>query len=160
VNRTWPTTRVLQTSFPVSGFPANPQADGEGPKGLSVTVLYTTVPATLRALRRAGELATQLGARIRILIPQVVSYPLPLDRPQVDPEFKVRRFRTVSVDGAVETRIDVVLCREACSGITQNLDSQSIVLIGGCERWWPTREKRLAKRLRLAGHHVIWVPEH
>jgi len=30
--------------------------------------------------RPATELAAQLGARIRILVPQVVPYPLPIDR--------------------------------------------------------------------------------
>jgi len=126
---------------------------------LSVTVVFTTVPATLVALRRGAQLAHDLGAQIRILVPHVVPYPLPIDRSQADPEFKVRRFRTTSVDGAVKTQIDVRLCRDPRKAVMQTLCPQSVVLIGGRKRWWPTRETRLAKLLSIAGHHVIFVPQ-
>jgi hypothetical protein len=159
VNRMWPVDRMHQTSVPLPAFPDNSQAHGDRAIGLSLTVLFTTVAATLRALQRGGDLAKELGAGIRILVPHIVPYPVPLDRPQVDPEFKIRRFRTLSVDGSVQTRIDVLLCRDPSEAVTQSLGSQSVVLIGGRTRWWPTREKRLAKSLTLAGHHVIWVPE-
>jgi hypothetical protein len=151
VNRRYLTDRAHQSS---PALPLNSEANG-----LSITVVFTTVPATLIALERGGELAQQLGARIRILVPHVVPYPLPLDRPQVDPEFKLRRFRTVSVDGAIETRIDVRLCRDPHDAVMQGLCPQSVILIGGRERWWPTPEKHLAKTLSLAGHHVIFVPQ-
>jgi hypothetical protein len=128
------------------------------PNSLAVTVVFTTVPATLIALRRGGELARELGARICILVPQVVPYPLPLDRPQVDPAFKVRQFRTLPADGAIETRIDVRLCRERYHAIAEALAPQSVVLIGGPHHWWRTPEKRLAKKLSSAGHNVIFVP--
>ena len=156
MNRTWPPDTIQQSAFPLPGFPANSLA--EGASGLSLTVLFTTATATLRALWRGEELANELGARIRILVPHVVPYPLPLDRPQVDPEFKIRPLRSVSIADAVGIRIDVLLCRDPSIAIAQSLSSQSVVLIGGRERWWPTREKRLAKFLIFAGHHVIWVP--
>jgi hypothetical protein len=146
-------------SFALPGFPPDSFERREEANALSVTVVFTTVPATLIALQRGGELARQLGARIRILVPQVVPYPLPLDRPQVDPKFKVRHFRTLSVDGAIETRIDVWLCRDPYDAFMQGLSPRSVVLIGGRKRWWPTREKGLAKTLSLAGHHVIFVPQ-
>jgi hypothetical protein len=43
-------------------------------EALWVTVLFTSVPATLRALQTAGQLASKLGACVRILVPQVVPY--------------------------------------------------------------------------------------
>ena len=156
LNHRYLTDRAHQSS---PALPLNSGDRGEEANGLSITVVFTTVPATLIALQRGGELAQQLGARIRILVPHVVPYPLPVDRPQVDPEFKLRRFRTVSVDGAVETRIDVRLCRDPYDAVMQGLCRQSVVLIGGRERWWPTPEKHLAKTLSLAGHHVIFVPQ-
>jgi hypothetical protein len=137
---------------------AEPFDEQDRSNGLPVTVVYTTVAATLAALRRAGELAQQLDARIRIVVPHVVPYPLPIDRPHIDPSFKVRHFRTISVDGAIETNIDVCLCRDPYKAIMQSVCPQSVVLIGGRKRWWRTREQRLAKRLSIAGHHVIFVP--
>jgi hypothetical protein len=159
VNHNQLTNGADRSSFALRGFPPNSCERPEEANALSVTVVFTTIPATLIALQRGGELAQQLGARIRILVPQVVPYPLPIDRPQVDPEFKVRRFRTVSVYDAIETRIDVRLCRDAQDAVMQGLCPRSLVLIGGRKRWWPTREKRLAKTLSLAGHHVIFVPQ-
>jgi hypothetical protein len=32
----------------------------------------------------------------------------------------------------------------------------SIVVIGGRERWWPTRENKLARQLRREGHEVVF----
>lgn len=134
--------------------------DGEKADGFSVTVVFTTVAATLMALRRAGELARELNARIRILMPHVVPYPLPIDRPPVDPEFKLRHFRTITADDTIETSIDVRLCRNSDDAVKQALCPQSVVLIGGPRRFWPTRETRLARKLSVAGHHVIFVPQY
>lgn len=131
----------------------------ESCEGLQITVVSTTVPATLSALRRAGELAYELEARIRIVVPQIVPYPLPLNRPPADPSFKTKQFRTVTINGAVETTIDVVLCRDAVTAATQVVGPESIVLIGGHKRWWPSAAQKLAQRLREAGNHVIFVPE-
>jgi hypothetical protein len=36
------------------------------------------------------------------------------------------------------------------------LSTGSIVVLGGRKRWWPTREKKLARQLRRAGHEVVF----
>jgi hypothetical protein len=126
---------------------------------LSVNVISTTIPATLSALRHAGELAHELGIQIRLLVPQIVPYPLPINNPPVDPNFRVRQFHTVAAGGNVETYIDVRLCRNLDDALVGALLPQSLVLIGGRKRWWPTREQRLARSLSLAGHHVLFVPQ-
>jgi hypothetical protein len=152
-----PAERVRQPerASPVSGQAVSwPLCAGP----LRVTVVATTIPATLNALRRAGELAHELGAHIRVVIPHVVPYPLPLDHPPVDPDFKARHFRTICPDGAVETTIDVRLCRDAYEAVAQSLGPESLVVIGGEKRWWFTAEHRLARKLTLAGHHVLFVP--
>jgi hypothetical protein len=138
--------------------PARQTPEPQQSSELRVTVVSTTIPATLNALRRAGELAHELGARLRVLVPQVVPYPLPLDRPPVDPDFKARHFRTLCPEGAVETTIDVRLCRDAYEAVAQSLTPESLVVIGGEKRWWFTAEHRLARKLTLAGHHVLFVP--
>ncbi len=82
VNHSQLTDDADQSSFALSGLPPSSCERPQDANALSVTVVFTTVPATLIALQRGGELAQQLGARIRILVPQVVPYPLPIDRPQ------------------------------------------------------------------------------
>jgi hypothetical protein len=139
--------------------PASPGGGEDNEQHLSISVVFTTSAATLHTLKRAGELAYQLGARIRIVVPQVVPYPLPIDRPAVDPNFRLRQFRTLFFQYAIKTRIDVLLCRDAHECLKQALAPQSIVLIGGRNRWWITREKRLARVLRRSGHQVMFIPE-
>jgi hypothetical protein len=127
-------------------------------QGLSVSVIFTNESATMSALKRAAELASQLDARIRILVPQVVPYQLPIDRPEVEPEFRVRRFLNLSIEGVQDLQIDVRLCRDAWDCLKQALSPESLVLIGGKNRRFG-REMRLAHKLMLAGHEVIFVPQ-
>jgi hypothetical protein len=152
---------VMKTRPPVASAPAFPLdsvRQPQHPSPLRVTVVSTTIPATLAALRRAGEFAHELGAHIRIVIPHVVPYPLPLDRPPTPLDFKARHFRTLCPDGAVETSIDVRLCRDAYEAVAQSLTPESLVIIGGEKRWWFSEEHRLARKLTQAGHHVLVVP--
>jgi hypothetical protein len=132
--------------------------DGAQAARLSVTVLFTTVPATLSALREGAKLAHELGARVRVLVPSVVPYPLELDRPRVDPLFRLRHFRALWDEVSVETFIDVRLCRDQRRCIHDALPPHSLVLIGTPARSWRlASEKLLAKDLRHEGHEVILV---
>jgi hypothetical protein len=109
--------------------PVSPRGGENDEQHLSITLVFTTSTATLHALEQARELAHQLAARIRILVPQVVPYPLPIDRPPVDPIFRLRQFRTFLFRHAVETHIDVRLCRNARECLKQSLAPQSIVSV-------------------------------
>jgi hypothetical protein len=125
--------------------------------GLSVTVVFTTVPETLAALRKAAILAHELGARIQIFVPYVVPYPLPLDRPQADPNFRVRQFRTMCEQEPIETRIEIQLCRNAGECLVRELAPESVVLIGDKRAWPFSGSMRLARWLQHRGHHVLVV---
>jgi hypothetical protein len=134
------------------------EGSGEYSQVLSLTVLFTTVPGTLAALRKAARLAHQLGARIQILVACVVPYPLPIDKPGVDPEFRLRKFRTFCEQESIETRIDVRLCRDARQCIHASVRPHSLILMGGRQSWWPlTSEKCLARSLKSVGYHVVFV---
>jgi hypothetical protein len=122
---------------------------------LDVVVLFTTIPGTLEALRSAADLAHGLRARIRLLVPHVVAYPLPLDQPAVQLSVLVRRFIAISQHAEAETTIDIRLCRDPWDAIREALSAPSIVVLGGRRRWWPTREDSMARRLRSEGHHVV-----
>ncbi len=126
---------------------------------LSISVVFTTTGATLAALKHARELAHGLSAQIRILVPQVVPYALPLDRPPIDPAFRVRPFCAAAEKESIDMRIEVRLCRDRRIAIAEALRPRSLVLMGGRNRWWPTRESSFARGLRRAGHHVIIVTE-
>ena len=65
------------------------------------------------------------------------------------------QLRVIADKSAVETIVRIYLCRDRWQALEQALRPRSVVVIGGRKRWWPTRESRLARRLRRAGHEVI-----
>src|SRR5579863_10234366 len=139
---------------PVTGVPARPFNEEIGSK-LDISVVFTSVEATLAALREAGELAGSLGGRITLIVPQVVPYPLPLTSPPVLVDFNERRLRVLAGQSRVETRVSIYLCRDPWETLQSVLKPHSLVVVGTRKRWWPTAEKRLAAKLRRAGHVVM-----
>lgn len=124
---------------------------------LELTVIFTDVPGTLVAIKKGTELASDLHSRIRVVMPQVIRYPLPLTCPPVSREFNERRLRTVCCGHALDVRIEICLCRDQSDVFRFVLNPQSIVLLGGKKHWWPTREKALSRLLRRMGHQVIFA---
>ena len=141
--------------IPATGQPSRPPVE-KADQRLNIAVVFTSVESTLAALKEAGALASSLGARITLLVPQVVPYPLPLETPPVLIEFNERRFRVIASQSPVETNVRIYLCRDGLATLTNVLSPGSIVVIGGKKRWWPTREKKLARKLRRAGHEVVF----
>ena len=139
--------------------PARPQlrAAQEGETRLGVVVVFTSVEPTIQALRKAGVLASSLHARITLVVPQVVPYPLPLTSPPVLLDFSERRFRAIAEESPVDTTVRLYLCRDQMETLGAVLASHSLIVVGGRRRWWPTWEERLARRLRRAGHEVIFT---
>ncbi len=124
---------------------------------LTIDVIFTSVPATLTALKHAGELASRLGARITLVVPQVVPWPAPLETPPVLIDFNENRFRVLASQSPVETSVCVYLCRDRWEALKLILPPRSVVVLGGPKRWWPTRESRLVRKLRRAGHDVVFT---
>jgi hypothetical protein len=124
---------------------------------LEVTVVFTKVPATLRALKMAAELAHDLNGRIRLLVPQVVPYPLPLEKPAVSAEFHGKRLQTLASRGSIDTRVELCLCRDRYDALCEALGPEALVVMGMRRSWWPTAEKTLVRKLRRRGHNVVLV---
>jgi hypothetical protein len=124
---------------------------------LSITVIFTSVAATVAALKKAGSLAESLGARITLVVPQIVPYPLPLTSPPVLLEFHEKRFREIATESPVDIRVQLYLCRDGLEMLRKALKPHSLVIVGGRKRFWPTREKTLARKLGRAGHEVIFT---
>jgi len=139
---------------PVTGHPA--QQKVERRDQLNIAVVFTSVESTLAALKEAGTLAQSLGAQITLLVPQVVPYPLPLESPPVLVDFNEKRFHVIASQSPVKTTVCIYLCRDQIETLRGVLRPGSIVVIGGRKRWWPTREARLAHKLRKCGHEVLF----
>jgi len=140
---------------PATAHPAQPGA-AEADRKLNISVVFTSVAATLAALKEAGTLANSLGAHITLLVPQVVPYPLPLESPPVLVEFNEKRFRVIASQSPVETKVHIYLCRDKLETLTSVLGPRSIVVLAGRRRWWLSRDERLARQLRRAGYEVIF----
>ena len=132
-----------------------PPAEPSGPR-LNIAVIFTSVGATLAALKQAAAMANRLSARITLLVPQIVPYPLPLTTPPVLVDWNERRFHVIADESPVETTVLLYLCRDRLETLSAVLTPRSLVIVGGRKRrWWPTPERRLTQQLRRAGHEVI-----
>lgn len=139
-----------------SGCPHEGQSVDRQEPCLEITVVFTSVDATLAALREAAALASRRSGRVALVVPQVVPYPLPLTSPPVLVDWNERRFRVIASDCPVETKVRIFLCRDWAETLMAVLNPHSIVVVGGRRRWWPTRETWLARAIRRAGHEVIF----
>ena len=139
-------------------LPGHPQRPGEPQESrLNIVVIFTSSSATIAALMRAGSLAESLNADITLIVPQVVPFPLPLTSPPVLLDFQESRFREIAEVIPVEIRVHLYLCRDKLETLKEVLQPRSLVVVGGRKRVWPTREERLARKLRRAGHDVIFT---
>jgi hypothetical protein len=130
-------------------------ASPSGGSRLELHVVFTDLASTLAALASASELARDLNARITIVAAQVVPYPLPLTDPPVPVAFTERVLLEAASAQTVDTRVDFYLCRDRRQAIRGALKRDSLVVIGGRKRWWPTGEESLARVLKRDGHRVI-----
>jgi hypothetical protein len=124
---------------------------------LDVFVVFTSISATMQALKRAAALAENLAGRITLLVPQVVPYPLPLAKPAVRAEFSERRFYALASASRVQTSVRIYLCRDRWDALAQILKPNSLVVLGEEKHWWPTASGRMARKLRRMGHEVVVV---
>lgn len=143
----------------VGGVPNEMATFSEAAK-LDLYVIYTGCRSTLSALRETGSLASRLNARIRIVLPAIVQYPLGLDEPPAREGFHRRILRTVAAEAGVGTVAEIVYCREYAD-LNRALPPHSVVVIGGCWRWWRPwgAHRALAHALIAGGHHIIPIAD-
>ncbi len=131
------------------------RAAGNAESRLNVCVIFTSVEGTMAALRTAGTLASRLGARITLVVPEVVPYRLPLNKPPVLHDWNEKRFRVLAAGCPVDTSVRFYQCRDRDETLERVMKPHSLIVIGGKNHWWPTSDRRLAARLRRKGHEVI-----
>jgi hypothetical protein len=122
---------------------------------LNISVIATSEKCTRAALRKAGGLAKDLGTQITLIVPQVVPYALPLTRPPVSMEFLKKQFTEIAADCPVDVEVRLIFCRDEVETLRSVLKPDSIVVIGGRSRLWPTRESRLVRRLQRANQVIF-----
>jgi hypothetical protein len=139
------------TQKPGTGFALGP---------LEVNVIFTGQDSTVAALACAQSFAQELGARIHLQFAVEVPFPLELERPGVSVPFLQEQLSKVMADAekdGIEARAHLYLCRDRLQALQQALKPNSLVVIGGRRRWWPTPEGRIARALRAKGHRVIYA---
>ena len=128
--------------------------------GLPVCVVYTSMNPTLIALEKAGPLAKSLKSGIEILAVQTVPFAVPLNDPSVPFEFLVKRLKEMAAqfpELPVPIKISAYLCRDQLEALKRVLNRNCPVVMGVKKKWWPSRDERLARKLRQAGYNVILV---
>jgi hypothetical protein len=146
------------TAFPIlSGMATLARSTVSQQAALELIVIHTNISDTLHALKTAAQLAQDLSARIRLLVLEIVPYPLPLHHPDVSLPYTQRRFRTLAEDVAIETIVDIHLVRDPQKALDSILEPHSVIVMGAKRSWWPTANRRTAKRLERAGHQVIYA---
>jgi len=141
-------------------MPPGRAAENNPSNELEINVIFTDHQGTLSALRTAGVLAHQLQAHINLLVPRFVPYAFPLASPPVSIQFTERRLLDLArrgAQGSVVISVQLYLCRDRRLCLLEALKPQSLVVVGGRARWWPTKETKLARMLQFAGHHVIFA---
>ena len=144
-----PGKAVAQESAP--GFAAGP---------LEVNVIFTDLQETAAALKFAQSFAHELGAHISLRAAVAVPFQLPLDQPQVSVAFLQDVMRKLVAQlnrEALDPTLHLYLCRDRVWALSQVLNPNSLVVIAGRKRWWPTAETRMVRALRAEGHRVIFV---
>ena len=146
----------MNNAWPVHLGVSAPQPELRADSAFEVVVVFTNVSETLVALGSAARLAHGLGARVRLVAPQIVPFPAPLEQPPVDPAFAERKLRLIAERFPIELAITICLCREWEAGVLQSVKPGAIVLLGAAKGGWRSRKQRsLAGTLRHRGHQVI-----
>lgn len=134
-----------------------PEASLLGPLDVQIVIPHRSPKQTRAALKYASRFAEGLGVKLRLIDVHVVPYGFPLDEPTVQPKYLVRRLRTLAHESTAPISAEVVYARDWEHGLRRLLGPRSVVVMAIQKPWWPSREKRLAARLRKLGHQVIWV---
>lgn len=145
-----------EASFVRNAWVATPPRE-EASQELVVNVIYTGETETLAALRSAARFAARLGARVCLDVLHVVPFPRELDDPQVQLPALRARYSNLVAAADVEAEVHIFLCRSSREAAKQLFAKPSIVVLGGKERPWPTRESRLGKLFEKLGHKVLFV---
>jgi hypothetical protein len=123
----------------------------------TIYIVATSVQGTRAALNAGVPLARGSRARLILLVPQIVPYPLPVDGPVDATVFTERRHRDLVYQANGEAEIQICLCRTSLD-VIHALPHEATVVVGGATgAMWPSREERLAHHLTRLGHRTVFA---
>ena len=124
---------------------------------LELVVPYTNPALAARALAAATELARGFEAAVTLMAVYVLPYPSPLECQEGIRKRLEAELTAVARTSPAAIRVKLVFARDRVDAYLGLLRRQSLVVIGTKDRWWRTREERLARRLNAGGHSVAVV---
>src|ERR1022692_4664866 len=124
---------------------------------LELVVPYTNPALTARALTAAAELARGFEGAITLIAVHVLPYPAPLECQEGIRNRLEAELTAMARTSPVAIRVKLIFARDREAAYLGLLKPQSLVVIGTKDRWWRTREERLARRLTVGGHRVAVV---
>jgi hypothetical protein len=133
----------------------------EGTTAMTQPTLYviaTRFEGTRPALETAIPLAKGSRARLVLLVPQIVPYPLPVDGPAEATAFVERRYSDLVDEMDGKAAIRILLCR-TLNDVLPTIPPAATIVVGGASgSLLPSRGERLTRRLTHLGHRVIFTP--
>jgi len=125
----------------------------------TIHVLATTPLDTRAALTTASQLAGWLGAMLRVIVPEVVSYGLRVESPAPDPTTVADVYRMMASRMGIVADVRLCVCRRKSDVYHVLLPQRSVIVMGGRRRRWPwaNATDRTARTLENLGHHVFVV---
>jgi len=127
---------------------------------LEINVIHTEPRATAAVLRRADALARGLKASIHLHAAIGVPVRLPIDHSPVSVPFTENMLCGLLGQvgsGGLERALHLYICRDRIETFVKVLRPNSLVMIGGKRRIWPTAASRIGNVLRRHGHDVVLI---
>jgi len=124
---------------------------------LELVVPHTNQALSAQALSAAAELARGFEAVVTLIAVYVLPYPAPLECQEGIRNRLRAELAAVARTSSVAVRLKLVFARDRCQALADLLPRHSVVVIGTRDRWWPTPEQRLARKLAAGGHSVALV---
>ena len=124
---------------------------------LELVVPYTNPALAAQALATALQLAQGFDAAVTLMAVHVLPYPSPLECQEGIRKKLEAELTAVARTSQVTVRVKLVFARDREEAYLGLLPRQSLVVVGARDRWWRTREERLARQLAAGGHSVALV---
>ena len=123
----------------------------------TVYVVFTSIEATLLAVRVAAGFANALGLPVTVVHFQLVPYPLPMDHPAGRSPIESEEFRAGVKTLDLDLQLRTYLCRSDREAIPRAFRAHSLIVFSNRRRWWTSRSSRWSRTLEAAGHFVVSV---
>lgn len=136
---------------------AEPESAAPTGGSLRVVVAYTRPAVAAETVAAALAMTAGLSATVVVAGVHVIPYPAPFHCPALVREHLEARLQRAAERAGDSAQAVLVLARSQEEGFRHAVRDGGSIVIGTRRRWWPTRETRLARRLKAAGCKVLLV---